>query len=64
MDPAKIIITDQISSNQYVINNGSGIAQVTAIIEDMHIARQEISKERSEKAQSHYTISYRGLKRY
>lgn len=57
-EAAKIIITDQISGKLYVINDGSEIAQVTAIIEDMQIAGKEISKDRSPRSKSRYSISY------
>lgn len=57
-EAAKIIINDQINGKLYVINDGPEMAQVTAIIEEMQITRKEISKDRSGRSQSRYSISY------
>lgn len=56
--PAKLHIVNHISGDEYILTDADDIAQVTAIVEDMRIAKKEISKSRSEEVNSHYSITY------
>ncbi|MFZ5944852.1 MAG: M56 family metallopeptidase [Bacillota bacterium] len=56
--PAKVHIGDHISGEEYILTDANEIAQVTAIVEDMRIAKKEISKARGGRSDSRYSISY------
>lgn len=56
--PAKVHIVDQNSGNEYMLTDANEIAQVTAIVDDMRVAKKEISKARGGKSDSRYSISY------
>lgn len=56
--PAKVHIIDHISGGEYMLTDANEIAQVTAIVEDMRIAKKEISKARGGEIDSHYSITY------
>jgi len=56
--PAKIYIVDNISGDQYMLTAAQEIAKVTAIVEDMRIAKKEISKVRGGSSDSRYSIAY------
>lgn len=56
--PAKIYIADNINGDQYMLTDAGEIAKVTAIVEDMRIAKKEISKNRGGSSDSRYSIAY------
>lgn len=56
--PAKVYITDNLNGEEYMLTNAKEIAQVTAIVEDMRLAKKEISKDRSGIPDNRYSIFY------
>lgn len=57
-NPAKLYIVDWQSEKEYLLTDAKQIAQVTTIIEDMRLAKKQISKARGGKSDSRYSISY------
>jgi hypothetical protein len=55
---AKVHIVDNTGGAEYLLTGAEEIAMVTAIVEDMRIAKKEISKARGGSSDSRYVIAY------